>query len=306
MGAVFGLFAGFYYWTPKIVGKIFNENLGKIHFWTLFFGVNLTFFPQHFLGLAGMTSFCWSNYSYGISRFIFFLAFDVFVYKQRSYISLRLPISLLCCIVLIFIFLQYSQDLTDTLFKIFNYTSYYAGVQLQEDCFYYLSQLLPLKPLSKNKADQISYPNGPQIVPKFLNKPIRVYNNPNIERKKIGLENKKISVIYQWVNLITGKSYIGSAFNGSTRLLSYWTPSVLNRNYLIYNNINYYGHYNFVLAILEDLGDMTNVNKEDLMTREQFYIDMLFKLYSDLALNLSAQAGSTKGYKHKPSFSLNS
>lgn len=54
MGAVFGLFAGFYYWTPKIIGKKYNEFLGKIHFWTLFVGVNLTFFPQHFLGLAGM------------------------------------------------------------------------------------------------------------------------------------------------------------------------------------------------------------------------------------------------------------
>lgn len=54
MGAVFALFAGFYYWTPKIVGKTYNEILGKIHFWTLFVGVNLTFFPQHFLGLAGM------------------------------------------------------------------------------------------------------------------------------------------------------------------------------------------------------------------------------------------------------------
>jgi len=54
MGAVFALFAGFYYWTPKIVGKTFNDFLGKIHFWTLFVGVNLTFFPQHFLGLAGM------------------------------------------------------------------------------------------------------------------------------------------------------------------------------------------------------------------------------------------------------------
>jgi cytochrome c oxidase subunit 1 len=54
MGAVFALFAGFYYWTPKIVGKTYNELYGKIHFWTLFIGVNLTFFPQHFLGLQGM------------------------------------------------------------------------------------------------------------------------------------------------------------------------------------------------------------------------------------------------------------
>jgi len=54
MGAVFALFAGFYYWTPKIIGRNINDFLGKIHFWTLFVGVNLTFFPQHFLGMAGM------------------------------------------------------------------------------------------------------------------------------------------------------------------------------------------------------------------------------------------------------------
>jgi heme/copper-type cytochrome/quinol oxidase subunit 1 len=53
MGAVFALFAGFYFWVPKIVGKNYNEFWGKVHFWTLFVGVNLTFFPQHFLGLAG-------------------------------------------------------------------------------------------------------------------------------------------------------------------------------------------------------------------------------------------------------------
>lgn len=57
MGAVFALFAAFYYWTPKIVGKTINELLGNIHFWTLFVGVNLTFFPQHFLGLAGILKF---------------------------------------------------------------------------------------------------------------------------------------------------------------------------------------------------------------------------------------------------------
>lgn len=42
MGAVFALFAGFYYWTPKIIGKTYNENLGQVHFWILFIGVNLT------------------------------------------------------------------------------------------------------------------------------------------------------------------------------------------------------------------------------------------------------------------------
>lgn len=39
MGAVFALFAGFYYWTPKIVGRTYNEFLGKVHFWTMFVGV---------------------------------------------------------------------------------------------------------------------------------------------------------------------------------------------------------------------------------------------------------------------------
>jgi cytochrome c oxidase subunit I len=54
MGVVFGLFAGFYYWMPKITGLMYPEHLGETHFWRMFFGVNLTFFPMHFLGLAGM------------------------------------------------------------------------------------------------------------------------------------------------------------------------------------------------------------------------------------------------------------
>jgi cytochrome c oxidase subunit 1 len=54
MGAVFSIFAGFYYWFEKMVGFSLNETLGKIHFWVTFFGVNLTFFPMHFLGMAGM------------------------------------------------------------------------------------------------------------------------------------------------------------------------------------------------------------------------------------------------------------
>ena len=54
MGAVFAIFAAFYYWIGKISGQQYPEVLGQIHFWVFFFGVNLTFFPMHFLGLAGM------------------------------------------------------------------------------------------------------------------------------------------------------------------------------------------------------------------------------------------------------------
>jgi len=54
MGAVFALYSAWYFWIPKILGLDYNTMLGKVHFWILFIGVNVTFFPQHFLGLQGM------------------------------------------------------------------------------------------------------------------------------------------------------------------------------------------------------------------------------------------------------------
>ena len=54
MGAVFALFSAWYFWMPKILGLDYNIMLGKVHFWIMFIGVNVTFFPQHFLGLQGM------------------------------------------------------------------------------------------------------------------------------------------------------------------------------------------------------------------------------------------------------------
>ena len=54
MGAVFALYSAWYFWIPKILGLDYNKSGGITHFWTLFIGVNVTFFPQHFLGLQGM------------------------------------------------------------------------------------------------------------------------------------------------------------------------------------------------------------------------------------------------------------
>jgi cytochrome c oxidase subunit I len=53
-GSVFTIYAGLYYWFPKITGRMYNERLGKLHFWLTFIGFNFTFFPMHILGTEGM------------------------------------------------------------------------------------------------------------------------------------------------------------------------------------------------------------------------------------------------------------
>src|SRR5881275_1334906 len=99
LGAVFGLFAGFYYWIGKMSGHQYNETWGKIHFWTTFIGVNLTFCPQHFLGLAGMprriadypdafagwnlVSSIGAFISYASTLFFVFIVFHTFAFGKR-------------------------------------------------------------------------------------------------------------------------------------------------------------------------------------------------------------------------------
>lgn len=88
MGAVFSLFAGFYYWVPKILGRLYNETLAHVQFWSLFIGVNTTFMPQHFLGLAGMPrrvpdypdAFEGWNYVSSIGSLVSVVSMGLFIY----------------------------------------------------------------------------------------------------------------------------------------------------------------------------------------------------------------------------------
>jgi cytochrome c oxidase subunit 1 len=87
LGAVFGIFAGIYYWLPKMAGRMIPEWAGHTHFWMMFIGANITFFPQHFLGRNGMPrryidyneAFALWNYVSSIGAFISFASFVFFI-----------------------------------------------------------------------------------------------------------------------------------------------------------------------------------------------------------------------------------
>jgi cytochrome c oxidase subunit 1 len=101
MGAVFAIFAGFYYWVEKMVGVAYNETYGQIHFWTFFVGVNLTFFPMHFLGLAGMPrrisdypdAFAGWNYVASLGSMVSIVATLFFFYLVLSMFTLQFVIT---------------------------------------------------------------------------------------------------------------------------------------------------------------------------------------------------------------------
>src|SRR5689334_2711355 len=86
VAAVFAIFGGWYYWFPKITGYMYSETLAKLHFWLMFIGANIAFFPMHFLGLAGMPrryadypeNFAGWNFVASIGSYISFVGVLVF------------------------------------------------------------------------------------------------------------------------------------------------------------------------------------------------------------------------------------
>ncbi|GAB4066592.1 cytochrome c oxidase subunit I [Ancylobacter sonchi] len=99
LGAVFAIFAGWYYWAPKMFGYMYSETIGKLHFWLTFVGVNLVFFPQHFLGLAGMPrryadypdAFAGWNFVSSIGSYISGFAVLVFLYGIYRMFAAKVP-----------------------------------------------------------------------------------------------------------------------------------------------------------------------------------------------------------------------
>ncbi len=96
-GSIFAIFAGIYYWWPKMTGRILNETLGKIHFWLTFIAFNITFFPMHFLGMDGMprrihtydSSMGWDLWNMVATVGAFILAASVLIFLHNVFRTIR-------------------------------------------------------------------------------------------------------------------------------------------------------------------------------------------------------------------------
>jgi cytochrome c oxidase subunit 1 len=94
-GSLFTIFAGIYYWFPKMTGRMYNERLGKLHFWLTFVGFNATFFPMHLIGVQGMPrrvsdyAPVFANWNLFISIASFFLGASTIVFLYNMVTSMR-------------------------------------------------------------------------------------------------------------------------------------------------------------------------------------------------------------------------
>jgi group I intron endonuclease len=118
--------------------------------------------------------------------------------------------------------------------------------------------------------------------------PVKIYDKPEIQKSLILGVNKNKSLIYRWVNKINNKDYIGSSSNAHVRFKKYYDKFILqNINMSIYKAILKYGLDNFILQIIE------YCDPENVISREQFYLDNFYFYYNQLT-----KADSSLGFKH--------
>jgi cytochrome c oxidase subunit 1 len=99
LAAVFAIFGGWYYWFPKITGYLYSETVGQLHFWLMFVGANLAFFPMHFLGIAGMPrriadypdAFAGWNFIASLGSYISFAGLLVFLFGLADAFLRKVP-----------------------------------------------------------------------------------------------------------------------------------------------------------------------------------------------------------------------
>jgi len=203
MGAVFAFFSGFYYWYRRMFNYNLNEKLASIHFWLTFLGVNLTFFPMHFLGLAGMprripdypdayAAFnlvsSWGSlislvgvivFIYTIKRSVFKQSYIIFFIK-RFYNQLQISFSL---------FLERHPRLRRRLYRIKNKIN---SSPIAQCLFIFLQNFQKrLKPLLLKIVDMFkekSYILFDKVIKKMYKQPFSVIHSQVLELIKLGKE----------------------------------------------------------------------------------------------------------------------
>ena len=295
MGAVFALFAGFYYWSPKIIGKTYNELLGKIHFWTMFVGVRQTillriyprlYFTKILRFLASRAEPAYRGRANQLSRSHFI---TVILNKLVGIICLlSKPISI--------------NDIIDRELK--DEDSNDIDNNTLDKRFNELPT--PKSPNPKKGKSKIIFEklNNIQAVAKFI----------DLKKSKLEIlsKTKDKAGVYMFFNLTNGKFYIGSSVNLARRFRVH-ISSVGKVKLPLPLAISKYGPNNFVFLILQycenkgckgaqsatasasGLGVKQDTIENTCLGLEQHYID-LYKPKS----NILKLAGSSQGFKHSP------
>lgn len=133
--------------------------------------------------------------------------------------------------------------------------------------------------------------------------PIMIYHNTDTEKSKIYSENKGKAGIYMWTHIESGKIYIGSSSDLSYRFGTYFKESYLKKSktIYIYNALLHHGHSSFSLSILEYI-DISKLPQEEarklILSREQFYLNLIFEKDVPNTYNILKKAGSLLGFKY--------
>ena len=286
MGAVFGLFAGFYFWTPKILGKLYNEFLGKVHFWTLFVGVNLM--EKKYLDLGNYALILMLKLSKLYSNYIFHSFAATLGMRRLDYVTLTKK-----------------NNLVNKTINSFYLDQFRLRCGAAATSFNFQINRIPILSFAAERRKNIigatlrrfSCASAAAKQPPFTatalnnNNFVMFFKNVLISKRDIYKQLKGKSGVYLFINNLTGKLYVGSSIVLSKRMAShfYHANSSKDSNIILYRAMRKYKIENFSLAILEFC-------KSDIIVcsdLEKKWIDFYKPDYNILKI-----PGSSSGFRH--------